>query len=234
MPSLTRPPAPHRHPREVISTKEKSKYKFPPAALPAEFGAFFAGQAPPLPCLAPPPSLPSCLQFPPGTLDRTSLAVAAVGRESSARLRASGQRGEKGKAWERRVISGLQRRPGIRRGHRLPFPLPSHLLGPPNHLYPTLTWTTVKPSLVQSLCPWSLHLAGTLLRTTSTLAVTSTSSSLHPGGADPPDGHLLALGNPFSWVPSSVIRETGQCCRWARAGCCGMGAESLRGCFLLG
>ncbi|XP_070247222.1 neurobeachin-like protein 2 [Myotis yumanensis] len=31
-----------QHHGEVISAKEKSKYKFPPAALPAEFGAFFA------------------------------------------------------------------------------------------------------------------------------------------------------------------------------------------------
>ncbi|XP_023603302.1 neurobeachin-like protein 2 [Myotis lucifugus] len=31
-----------QHRGEVISAKEKSKYKFPPAALPAEFGAFFA------------------------------------------------------------------------------------------------------------------------------------------------------------------------------------------------
>lgn len=30
-------------PREVISSKEKSKYKFPPASLPCEFGAFFQG-----------------------------------------------------------------------------------------------------------------------------------------------------------------------------------------------
>lgn len=42
-------------PREVISSKEKSKYKFPPAALPQEFSAFFQGQAPPLPPLGPTP-----------------------------------------------------------------------------------------------------------------------------------------------------------------------------------
>lgn len=37
------PNSPHPTPREVISSKEKSKYKFPPAALPSEFGAFFQG-----------------------------------------------------------------------------------------------------------------------------------------------------------------------------------------------
>jgi hypothetical protein len=36
-------PTPTPTPREVISSKEKSKYKFPPAALPCEFGAFFQG-----------------------------------------------------------------------------------------------------------------------------------------------------------------------------------------------
>ncbi|ELK24974.1 Neurobeachin-like protein 2, partial [Myotis davidii] len=35
-----------QHRGEVISAKEKSKYKFPPAALPAEFGAFFADAIP--------------------------------------------------------------------------------------------------------------------------------------------------------------------------------------------
>lgn len=43
--------------REVISSKEKSKYKFPPAALPCEFSTFFRGQAPP-------PNLSPFLQFP--------------------------------------------------------------------------------------------------------------------------------------------------------------------------
>lgn len=43
-------PLPVPTPREVISSREKSKYKFPPAALPSEFGAFFEGQAlPPAP-----------------------------------------------------------------------------------------------------------------------------------------------------------------------------------------
>lgn len=42
---------------EVISSKEKSKYKFPPAALPCEFSTFFRGQAPP-------PNLSPFLQFP--------------------------------------------------------------------------------------------------------------------------------------------------------------------------
>lgn len=60
-------PFPTSIPREVISSKEKSKYKFPPAALPSEFSAFFRGQAPPLPLrphLAPPPNLSPFLQFP--------------------------------------------------------------------------------------------------------------------------------------------------------------------------
>lgn len=43
------PTLPTPTPREVISSKEKSKYKFPPTALPCEFGAFFQGQAPPSP-----------------------------------------------------------------------------------------------------------------------------------------------------------------------------------------
>lgn len=49
--------------REVISSKEKSKYKFPPSTLPSEFSAFFQGQAQPLPYLAPPPNLVPLLQF---------------------------------------------------------------------------------------------------------------------------------------------------------------------------
>lgn len=55
---------PHPHPREVISAKEKSKYKFPPAALPCEFSAFFGGQAPPLPHRAPPGPAPKPEPFP--------------------------------------------------------------------------------------------------------------------------------------------------------------------------
>lgn len=51
MPGFT-PTLPTPTPREVISAKEKSKYKFPPAALPCEFGAFFQGQAPPGPASA--------------------------------------------------------------------------------------------------------------------------------------------------------------------------------------
>lgn len=63
MPGLTPPPPP----REVISSKEKSKYKFPPATLPCEFSDFFRGQAPPLPTwphLVPPLNLSPFLQFP--------------------------------------------------------------------------------------------------------------------------------------------------------------------------
>lgn len=101
MPSLTRPPAPHRLPREVISAKEKSKYKFPPAALPAEFGAFFAGQAPPLPCLAPPPSLSSCLQFPPPDAGQDQLSLGCSGAGELCLFEGFGAERREGRAWER-------------------------------------------------------------------------------------------------------------------------------------
>lgn len=58
LPTLS-PPA-----REVISSKEKSKYKFPPAALPCGFSTFFRGQAPPPARLAPPPNMSPLLWFP--------------------------------------------------------------------------------------------------------------------------------------------------------------------------
>lgn len=82
VPSSPGPLAPHRPPREVVGAKEKSKRKFPPAALPAEFGAFFAGQAPPLsdwprPALlgpAPKPDRLPAVSYP-LTLDRTRLAL---------------------------------------------------------------------------------------------------------------------------------------------------------------
>ncbi|XP_027270492.1 neurobeachin-like protein 2 isoform X3 [Cricetulus griseus] len=42
-----------QHSGEVISSKEKSKYKFPPAALPGEFGAFFQESLQDADCLPP-------------------------------------------------------------------------------------------------------------------------------------------------------------------------------------
>lgn len=76
-------PLPHpRPPREVISTKEKNKYKFPPAALPSEFSTFFRGQAPPPPHsvhLAPPSDPSPFLWFPRAQAVRTHLLRLHVG-----------------------------------------------------------------------------------------------------------------------------------------------------------